>query len=176
MPVTKPTARRIFDRVAQNGAAIDRPRIVTYLEALGLGSGLFGGKKVAKGADAFLKNFDTSPEDGKVTWQEFVSNSRHLLPPALSDGKGRLNPALIPHVFDEIAGAGAQKATRDQVAAYIEPKLTGAAALFSGTIAEATAKVAIDALDGDGDNAFTRDDLESLVKDINSQLGDTAIT
>lgn len=169
VPVEKPTARRLFDRVSQNADAIDRPKVVSYLKTLGLGGGLLGGQKLNKGADAFMSKLDTSPADGKVTWKEFVQNSKTLLPPTLSDGQGKLNPALIPHVFQEISH-GQPKATKDMVASYIEPQVTGAASLFAGTIAEASGKLALDALDGDGDGSFTQDDLKSLVDDINAQL------
>lgn len=166
---TMPTVRRIFDRVAQDTDVIDHQKVSTYLKNLGVGGGLMGGQKIAKGADGFLAKFDTS-KDGQVTWQEFVASGKNLVPPGLSDGQGRLNPALVGHVFDKLAGAGATKATRESIADYVKPQISGAAALFAGAIADATARVATDALDTDGDDAFTQDDLTALVKDINAQL------
>jgi hypothetical protein len=167
MPVSKPTARRLFERVAHDSPTIDRPMVVAYLKKLGLGSGLLGSHKLNKGADAFMARLDSAPKDGKVSWGEFVANSRYFLPPALTDANGRLNPALIPEVFAEIAGPGATSANKAKLASYVEGKVTGAAALFARTIAEASANLALDALDADGDGSITKTDLEDLVADIN---------
>lgn len=169
MPTTLPTIRRIFDRVAQNSDSIDHAKVSKYLKDIGLGGGLLGGQKVSKGADGFIAKFDTT-KDGKVTWPEFVAASKKLLPTKLSDGQGRLNPQLVGTVFDQIAGPGKAKATKDDVAAFVKPQLTGGAALFAGAIADASGRVASDALDADGDGAFTRDDMTALVKDINAEL------
>ncbi len=168
MPTTLPTIRRIFDRVAQNTDSIDHAKVSKYLKDIGLGGGLLGGQKVSKGADGFLAKFDTT-KDGKVTWSEFVAAGKHLMPPQISDGQGRLNPQLVGTVFDQIAH-GQTKATKDDVAAFVKPQLTGGAALFAGAIADASGRVASDALDADGDGSFTQDDMSALVKDINAEL------
>lgn len=160
----------MFDRVSQNTGSIDRPAVVDYLKKLGVGGGLLGGQKVNKGADAFMAKLDTSPADGKVTWEEFVAESRQLLPAQLRDGQGRLNPALIPQVFSEIAGTNKSHATRDDIARYVAGRVTGAAAMFAGTIADASSKLALDALDADGDGKVQQSDLEHLVSDINAQI------
>lgn len=170
MSVNKPTVRRLFERVSQGSEVIDRPKVVNYLKELGVGGGLLGGQKVAKGADAFMAKLDVAPKDGKVTWEEFVAESRHLLPPALRDGQGRLNPALVPQVFKEITGPGKSQATREDISAYVASKVTGGAALFAGTIADASSKLALDALDADKDGKVGLDDLMHLVSDINAHL------
>ena len=169
-----PSVSRLFKRVSGGQPNIDRPKVEGYLKDLGVGSGLLGGQKVKQGADWFMSKFDNAPKDGVVTWKEFVANGRHLVPPGIADDKGHLSPAKVSAVFDEIAGSGTPKASKESVASYIEPKITGMAAMFAGTIADATAKFAVDALDADGDGAFTRDDLTDLVKDINKEIGEPA--
>lgn len=170
MSATKPTVRRLFDRVSKGSDTIDRPKVVSYLKELGVGDGFLGGQKVNKGADAFMAKLDVGPKDGKVTWEEFVAESRHLLPATLRDGQGRLNPALVPHVFQEITGPGKSQATREDISVYVASKVTGGAALFAGTIAEASSKLALDALDADKDGKVSLDDLLHLVSDINAHL------
>lgn len=132
---------------------------------------MMGGKKVNKGADAFMAKLDLAPKDGKVTWEEFLAQSRQLLPAALKDGQGRLNPALVPQVFSEITGNAKPHATREDIAKYVSSKVTGAAAMFAGTIGDASSKLALDALDADGDGKVHQTDLEALVSDINAHLG-----
>lgn len=166
---TKPTTRRIFERLSGGADAIERKNVASYLKGLGIGGGLFGGAKIDKGVDEFMDRFDTAPADNKVTWDEFVGGARHLLPPGLADEDDKLDASKVDQVFESMA-PGKTKASAEDVVGYVKPQITGAAAMFAHTIADAAARIAVDALDTDGDGAFTKKDLRGLVDDVNAKL------
>jgi hypothetical protein len=165
----RPTLRRIFDRLDVDQQGIDREKVEQYLDDLGIGGGLFGGMRISKAAEHFMARFD--PEGaGRVTWEQFKGSGRRILPPGIVNPEtGQLDPTRAESVFKEISG-GKPTADVKAVKNFIEPKLTGAAALLSGTIADGIARVTVDALDANGDKVFTVEDLQALVDDINLEL------
>lgn len=172
----RPTLRAIFDRLDRDrSGAIDAEEVAVYLGEIGIGKGWFGGQKVATAVDKFMEKLD-GDGDRQVTWDEFVRGGKHLLPPALLNERGELDPARVERFFTAMLGQGREHATEAELAPYLEREINAKAksslvSMFAGTIAEAAAKVAVDALDADGDRAFTRQDLFAFIDDINTQLG-----
>lgn len=166
----KPSLRKLFDRLDRDQSAdLDKKDLKAHLVELEIGTGLLGGTIVNKGVQVFMEKLD-GDGDQRVTWQEFVVGGKHLLPPGIVDEQGKLSRELAASVFAAMAGASG-KADVDAVKIFVGQKLSGSSlALMSGTISESAAKIAVDALDADGDGAFTKDDLLALVDDINHEL------
>lgn len=171
----RPTLRAIFDRLDRDGTGqIDEDEIAEYLGDIGVGSGWFGGSKISAAVDKFMEKLD-GDGDRRVGWNEFVQGGKHLLPPALMNDRGELDPARVDQFFTAIVGRGKTRATAKELEPYLEREISEKArssmvSMLAGTIAEAAAKVAVDALDADGDRAFTREDIFALIEDINKQL------
>lgn len=166
----KPGLRGLFDRLDRDKSGdLDRDKIKQHLLDLDIGTGFFGGTILSKAADTFMAKLDSDGDD-RVTWKEFVIGGKHLLPPGITTSEGKLDRDLAASVFAAIAGAS-PSAGVDAVKVFVGQKLSGSPlALVSGTVSDAAAKVAVDALDADGDGAFTKNDLLALVDDINAEL------
>jgi hypothetical protein len=165
-----PSLRGLFDRIDRDqSGSIERKDLETHLSDLGIGGGLLGGSILKKAVNAVLTKLDADG-DGSITWQEFVVGGKHLLPPGLLDPSGKLDANLAAPVFASIAGSS-PLAGVPAVQAFVAHKLKGTPmSLLSGTISEGAAKVAVDALDGDGDGGFSHQDLVALIQDINAEL------
>jgi hypothetical protein len=169
---TGPSVREVFNRIDTNPGEIDTQEFGAYLRSLGIGQGMMGPTEIALAQEQFLESFDA---DGNqtVSFLEFVQGSYLLLPVELVDENGQLDKARIPGLMPMISENGAY-VTETSIHPYLEREIrartTGLKRLFAGRMASAAAKVTIDMLDADGDLAFTAEDLEIYIDDIEAEL------
>jgi hypothetical protein len=156
---------------------IDADEIRAYLRKIGVGDGVFGARAVEEATAEVMRLLDESG-DRKIQWREMVLGGAKLLPADLVDAAGHLDRGRVADVFERIIGKkkkGRDKATAKDLAKFIEPEIRKRAdtvikAMFAPQAALAAAKIGMDALDADGDKAFTKDDLFAIVDDINAQI------
>lgn len=165
MPVERPSVRRLFDRVDTDGSGtLEAEELKGFLRAGGLKSGMLAGQAASKLVSQL------GDGEGRVTWERFLAGTRAILPPGLTDAEGRLDRDRVEGVYAQIAG-GAEKVDADAVAAYVRPQIRGAASFFAKDIARVAGALTVEALDTDGDRAFSKQDLYDLIDDWQREMG-----
>jgi hypothetical protein len=156
MPTVSPS-RRFFARINTDGNdEIDRSEAEAYVEGLGLRGAL-----ARMAVDKLLGEVGNG---ARILYSDLVANGAKLLPSELQRD-GVLDRSAAAAFFGRLAGRRSKAKVAD-VARYLEPRIDGMAALFAPRLAKALAEMTVDLLDGDGDRAFTRDDLFALLDDL----------
>lgn len=171
------TLRRFYERIDVDHNDIDEGEIRAYLKKIGVGDGFLGERAVNAATEEILKILDAS-DDRRIQWSELVLGGKKLLPAQLLDAEGRLDRGKVEDVFEMIVGKkrkNRDRADAKDLAKVMEPEIRKQAdsplkAMFAPMAAAAAAKVAIDAIAPDGEKAFTREDLYSIVDDINREV------
>lgn len=155
-----------FFRRIGRGEDISKDEVKEYLQALGLGKGLLGRAKVQGAAQLFMARFDKEPKDGGVSWDEMVRHGASLIPRDIVGRDGHIDEACARREMQKIA-PGKDRVTRDEIRAYVGAKLP---AIVRGNLADAIASLAIDALDEDGDQTLSWDELRGALREIDQEL------
>lgn len=164
------TLRGIFNRVDSNGdGAVTRNEVRSFVEAAGVGEGLFAGAKVSGATDAFMDAFDPQ-RTGRVTWDQFAARGAALIPGAAADSSPEAVRAAAENL---VTGADTNRdgqLTRGEISSNVERALNEQGVGMASTKADIAARVAVHMLDGNGDGRVGRDEVRSLANDVAREL------
>jgi len=147
----------LFRRIDESkDQGLERSEVIEHLKRVGIKAGFLG--LVHSGiADKFMENLDTN-SDGRVTMNEFGAVAKELLPSELFDADGNMLLEKLDNFLAtlDVDGSGGidEGELRDGTRARL-PEGTSHAKV----VANAAAKLGLDALDVDGSGAI---DLEEL--------------
>lgn len=158
--------RGLFERIGRDGR-VEKDEIARYLESLGVGQGWLGKVKIKAAIALFMARFDRDPRDGGVSWDEVLAYGKPLIPRDLRSGAGGVDLALARR---EYAQHGGPSGVIDEAGAlaYVKSRLP---AVVPTNLAEALARLMLDALDEDGDGKLSWPDFEGALKEINAEVG-----
>jgi Ca2+-binding EF-hand superfamily protein len=180
MRTNGPTVRTIFNRVDQDGdGAVSRDEVKAVLKKAGVGDGILGPIKVSLAAGSVLDRFDADGDD-RVTYSEFVQKGAEMLK-ATAWGSADAVESLIRESFTQVDSNSDGAVTPEEVVAQVRADIEAEGGLLAqlpgfikafaaSQVADATARVAVDLLDMNGDQAISKRESDRLCQDVISLI------
>jgi hypothetical protein len=156
------TFDRLFERMDRNAdGEVSKKEVKKHLKDAKVPKGLFGVIH-SKASDGFIDNLDQDG-NGSVNWNEFKGVAKDMLPADIKDIDGRIDPALADQTFGDLDTDQDGGVSSKELEVGTFDRLPEGQA-FRGALAEVAAKLAMDALDTDGDGAIRRDEFDEAVE------------
>ncbi len=127
---------------------------------------------VSGAADEIFAKLDPQ-RTGRISWEQFRDGSARLLPPELLDPQGRIRRDQVDPFFAAVVDPASNRATVASVYGYLFAQMSRLpdAGFTTRYKADVAARVVVDAIDRDGDKAFTKAELDDALNEIDEHLG-----
>lgn len=176
-----PTLKAIFNRLDVNrNGRISADEVKEVARKAGVDSGLLGGMKVSKTAEAFIDKFDSNDADKEVSWSEFRGKAQAMLPDGIAEAVQQGDTQGVTRSVQELMQAADAsrngKLSRDEISTAGQNALERKDVPMASTIADIAAKLSIALLDEDGDRQLSRREFENTAHDAVRELAETPET
>lgn len=164
--MTSISVNRLFQRFDTNkSGGISHDEVKAFGKDAGVAKGFLGSTKNSKTADAVMDTLDAN-KSGEVTWNEFQAAGSSLLPGLdLKDASPASVGAKASEFFDTLDASGDGKATKAELTDAITKQLEAARQGMASTKGEIGAKMALHALDVNGDGKLGKQEVIGFAQD-----------